>query len=126
MNDTDKKIKDLFRKADEAAGYDPDREDTIRDMLVTSFKGKLKWMAVIVWVYMIVFTVLAVLVSVQFFKAEIVRDQIMWATAFACLIAFLTVTKLWYWMLINRNSIKRELKRLELTVAMLVEKIENQ
>jgi hypothetical protein len=40
-------------------------------------------------------------------------------------ILLLGLVKLWYWMLANRNGINREIKRLEMRIAELTEKLSN-
>jgi len=115
-----KDLKDLLGELD-AEEYDPAREDSIRDLLMTGFRGRLRWAGIIVWLDLILFSALAVFTAVSFFAAETVRDQIMYATLFALAMIFIATIKMWYWMLVHRNAIKREVKRLELRIAHLAE-----
>ena len=36
----------------------------------------------------------------------------MYATIFLAALLFTAITKIWYWMLANRNSVKRDIRRL--------------
>ncbi len=113
----DKDIKDMLQKSDAAAHYDEAKEGFMRDVLVSSFKGRMRAATIIAYATILPFAAIAVYAAVQFFLADQVRDMIMYATIFATSISVVLVTKLWYWMLANRNGIQRELKRLELRLA---------
>jgi len=101
-----------------------DNPGPIRELLFSQFKGKMWASTLIVYFYILLFTVGAIYCGIQFFSAETVKDWIMYSVGFAGSIGIISVTKLWYWMLANRNAITREVKRLELQVARLTEKIE--
>ena len=89
-----------------------ERDDTIRDMLSLAFHGRTRWMGAICYLYILLFTAVAVVSAVLFFRADTTRDWILWAAVFLAALILVAVTKMWFWMLINRNSIKRDLRRL--------------
>ena len=126
MSDVDKEIRNGLAGADEVAEYDLDKEETFRQMLSESFRGRMGWMVVVVWIYGLAFTAVAVYAAVQFFRVDATRDLILYATLFLTSSLFLGLVKMWYWMLMNRNSVKREVKRLEMQVAHLTEVIERE
>lgn len=123
MRDEDE-IKRGFSEAEKEDLYDTSREDTIREMFTSAFHGRTWWMATIAWIYMLGWTAVAVLAAVWFFRATEVKDLIMFARIFLTMVVFVGLTKMWYIMLINRNSVKREVKRLELRVAELTETLQ--
>lgn len=123
MNENDKDIQDVLRNQTPAPGYDLSREETMRSMLAQTFRGKLRWMAIVSWVYMISFIALMVYSAISFFAAEATRDMILFATIFLTAGMMAMATKMGYWMLMNRNSITREIKRLELQINQLQNKI---
>jgi uncharacterized membrane protein YciS (DUF1049 family) len=47
----------------------------------------------------------------------------MYAAFFVCLVLIAYLIKVFAWIMVSRNSIKRELKRLELRIAELAESI---
>ena len=127
MSEMDNDIRNGLRKVDEAGKYDPDRGESLGQMLAESFRGKHRWMAWIAWIDSLVFTAVAVFAAVQFFRVDGVRQMILYAAVFGLssgIVLFLV--KIWYWMLMNRNSIKREVKRLELRIAELIEALDRQ
>ena len=119
-------INDKMRQALSHNGdldYDPTREETLFGMIAESFKGKMRWMVLLVWVYGLVFTALAVFAAVSFFLADSVKMWIFYAALFLMTCNFIVVVKLWYWMLLNKNSVTREIKRLELQIAKLTQRL---
>lgn len=119
MDNTDKEIRNILTEANGTDDYDLDREETLRTMMADSFRGRTRWMAILAWVESFVVLGLQIFVAVQFFQAEKTRIQILYATMFLTLTLIMVLVKLWYWMLMNRNSVKREIKRLELRVVEL-------
>ncbi len=96
----------------------------IRELLFSQFRGKMLVSSLLVYIYVILFSALAVFCGVQFFLAETTRDWVMYGVGFTTAVGIVNVVKLWYWMLANRNAVTREVKRLELQVSRLAEMIE--
>ncbi|MBU0639505.1 MAG: hypothetical protein KKB50_11620 [Planctomycetes bacterium] len=119
MNNLDEDLKRLL--ADGKVPYDVDREEGIFRQMAGLFRGKLWWMAVLVTVESIVFSVLIVLAVVEFLQADDTKWQIFYATGILLLAILLLLVKLWGWMQMNRNAIQREIKRLELRMLDLFE-----
>ena len=121
----DHDIKDALTKADWAEDFDADRDQTFRQMLAGTFKGRTRWMTVLVYIYIFAFTALMVVSIVSFFESgqTDTRSHILWATGFLMSALFVTFLKLWIWNIMNRNAIAREIKRLELCVAELTERL---
>ena len=91
---------------------DPTRDDTLRDIMTLGCYGRLRWMVGVCWVYVLGFFVVAVLAAMRFFQVDNTRHQIMYATIFLTALLFVVITKMWYWMLVSRNSVKRDIRRL--------------
>ena len=118
------KLDDDIRKvlANEEASYDLDREEGVFRQMAGIFRGKLRWMAIVAVVESIVFLVLMVLAAVKFFQTDDTKWQIFYATGILLLGMLLLLVKLWSWMQMNRYSIQREIKRLELRILELGER----
>jgi multisubunit Na+/H+ antiporter MnhG subunit len=97
--------------------YDRSREDTVRSMLAEFYNRKMALTAVLVWAVGLLFMAGAIYSAVRFFGATDVKSQILYAALFICLLNLLGLLKIFSWQLIHRNSIKREIKRLELRLA---------
>ena len=84
-----------------------------------TFRGRHRWLVFLTMFWTMVFMVLGVLSVIRFFRAEEMRDMLMWAAASAFLLSGVSMMKVWYWMELNKNSVTREIKRLELQIARL-------
>ncbi len=122
MSEFEKDLRDELRRAN-GGDYDPDREDTLRGMLLSTFRGRTWWMSLVAWIYILLFSGLAVFAAVRFFQVEGDRQMLLYATVFVTAVIVAAITKIWYWMLINRNAVQREVKRLEIRIAELAEKL---
>lgn len=93
------------------------------ELAFSVFRGRLLLLNVMSALVGLVFLVLQVLCAIWFFGAETTRDQIMYATIFMFCGFALMMLKIWFWMVMNRNAITREIKRLELRVAALDDRV---
>ena len=105
--------------------YDESKEGTIRSMIGDFYNRKMASVIILVWVFGLIFIVIAVLSGVEFFVSEQTKDLVMYAVIFLASIHFIGLMKLFAWMMIHRNSIKREIKRLELRIAELTEMLKS-
>jgi len=105
--------------AGEERSYDLDREEGVFRQMAGLFHGKMRWMAIVATIESVVFVVLIVLAAIRFFQTDDAKGQILYATCVVLLALLLLLVKLWGWMQMNRYSILREVKRLELRVMQL-------
>ena len=108
---------DIKRMIDNS--YDDSREDSIRSMIGEFYSRRMRSMAIFAWVFGLVFLAGVVLSAVRFFGAADTRDQIMYAAVFMACVYMVGLMKILAWQMIYRNSIKREIKRMELRIAEL-------
>jgi ABC-type spermidine/putrescine transport system permease subunit I len=108
---------EVEKMIDNADAYDEAREDTLRSMISSFYSRKMLSTVILVWVSFLVCFALAVASAVLFFRADQTRDQILYAALFVCFMQWSTLTKIFAWQTIHKNSIKREIKRLEIRVA---------
>lgn len=124
MIDIDEKIRDAL-KAEEAELFaEYEGEQGIFEMIAGVFRGKLRWLIVVTTVAMIVMFAAGIYAGFQFFEAEDMREMIAWSMAFLFCMLGVTIMKMWFWMEINKNTITREIKRLELQISSLAGKLE--
>lgn len=119
MNDIDRKIKEALRKEDADVWASFESEPPVFDVVMETFRGRYRWLAIMAVLWAIVFMVLGVYCAIQFFDAQETRDLLLWgAAAIICLLG-VSMMKIWYWMELNKNAVTREMKRLELQIARL-------
>jgi uncharacterized membrane protein YidH (DUF202 family) len=105
--------------------YDVSKEDTIWSMAGDFYNKKMLSVVIIVWGWAIIFMAIIVYSGIQFFRAEQTKFQIMYAAIFICCAQFIVLIKIFAWQFIHKNSLKREIKRLELRIAELAEIVKN-
>jgi ABC-type multidrug transport system permease subunit len=94
--------------------YDNSKEDTLCSMLHDFYNRNMLSIVILVWTFSIIFIIGAIYCGMQFFQTETTRSQIMYAVIFLCCVQFIGQMKIFAWQTIHKNSIKREIKRLEL------------
>jgi len=118
MNEFDKDVKKAMKDEGSPAS-ELAREQSVREMIAATFRGRNRWLAILVWIYIFAFAALGVVVAVAFFRTDAMADKLMYAAIFIMVTFFVGMMKMWYWMLMNRNALAREIKRLELRIAEL-------
>lgn len=119
-------LDDKIREALEETGIESPEfgdDDSMRSLITDAYAGKLRWMFVMASIWQLVFFVVWIWSGFQFFDATGVEDKLLWATVFLMSGMMMGMIKMMHWMLINRNRILREVKRLELEVARLGKKL---
>ena len=105
--------------------YDESKEDTYRSMLRDFFSKEMRWVMINLYAWSAFFFVLVIISVVQFFKTDETKFQIMYATIFICCSLSIGLCKAITFVMLQRHSIKREIKRLELRIAELNETVKN-
>ena len=119
MKDIDDKIRQALRAEDADLFDEVEGEQSLHQMVMETFRGRKRWIVLMAISVGIMFMGLAVLCAVQFFGAETTKQMIAWSIGFVFAFSAVTAMKVWYWMELNKNAIKREIKRLELQIARL-------
>ncbi len=126
MKTSDEQIDKIIHEAlskEEAAYYDQLGEQSILDMSLGVFKGRNKGIYVLSVLMSLVLFGVFVYCAIEFFNADSIKDMLIYGGAgFWCMIGVMGI-KIWYWMQMNTNSLLREMKRLELQIASLTERI---
>jgi len=106
--------------------YDESKEDSCRAMVRDFFSEKMRWIMFTVYAWFFIFLVPIIISVIQFFKTDQTKFQIMYAAIFVCCTLSIGFLKVLAWVMLQRHSIKREIKRLELCIVELSQKLEKQ
>ena len=120
------KIDELIKEAlteEESKFYDNLDEQNVFQMLGGLFQGKNKWIILLINIALLIVFVLLVYSVIQFFNADQTNELIKWSLAIVVGLLIISFLKMFIWMQMDKNSIKREVKRLELQVANLSSKL---
>ncbi len=122
MEDIDQLIKETLTK-EEAKFYDDLDEQGVFAMILGIFKGKNKWIMFMMNVMTLVFFVLFIYCLVKFFQAEATKELIKWSIGTIIFLLGVSMLKMFSWMQMDKNALLREMKRLELQVSSLANKL---
>jgi hypothetical protein len=104
--------------------YDDSREGSIRSMVSDFYSRRMLWTAAFIWAVGLVFFLGAIFTGVRLLGADQTRDQILYATGFLTFVNLLGLMKTFAWQMLYRNSLAREIKRLEIHVAELAKALD--
>ena len=116
MNDFDDKLK---RALENGKPIEFDREESLRQMMVQTFRSRLRWMVVFLWVEGIAVCVAAVWAGVGLYRAQETKPVVVYATVLIISAIFFVLVKVVGWQWMSKYSLMREIKRLELQIAEL-------
>ncbi len=117
----DEQIKKIIDSPEE---YDDAKEESYIAWARFWFKNSQQWAIILVFAHFFFFLGLAIISGILFLVSETTKYQIMYAAFFVCLFLIAYLIKVFAWIMVSRNSIKRELKRLELRIAALAKSLE--
>ncbi len=89
------------------------------------FKGGLKFWVIVVNIFVMLFTVIMIWSGYEFFVADNIDNRIFWGVIVLASLKAQVSLKEWLFSEMRRSSLMREIKRLELSVEYLQQKIES-
>ena len=125
MTEFDDKIRQALRTESDNVWKDVEEQGLFEQALGV-MRGKHKFLTVIANAVMVLFFAMTVYSAIRFFGAETTRTQIAWSVGFLTSNMVVAMMKLWFWMQMDKNTVIREVKRLELQVATLAGIIKKQ
>ena len=96
-----------------------DSFDSYMDMIRAFYGKRMRWVAVIVWMWSLIFLAMIIISLVIFIGSEVTKTQIICAALFVSGWVGIGVCKEMAWSMVNKNLLSREIKRLEIRVAEL-------
>ncbi len=105
-------------------GVEDPKENSFSTMFSDFYNRKMTPIVVFTWAWSIIIIVIAVWSAVRFSDSQKIKDQIMFAAIFICAVSWINLMKIWAWQMIHRNSIKRDIRRLQRCVAELAQIVE--
>lgn len=88
-------------------------------LIAESFRGKLRFLVMLIFLFIMVFALLLLYCAVHFFTAETIDMKLNWMAGGLTALIVIGSLRLWYLMELNRLSVIREVKRLELQIGLL-------
>ena len=119
MKNIDEQIRAALKEEEAEVLSKFESDESLTRMLVSLYQGQRSWINASATVVTFVIFGLQIWCGFEFFVAETIREMIGWATGFLALFLWVVMMKIWFWLELLRNSVTREVKRLELQVALL-------
>ena len=122
MNELDNRIQAALEAATDLPGPIP--EPTFAEEILETFHGKHRWLMITSWIKMGVVGLLAWLCVYQFFQQDTMMALIAYSSATIICLVSAGCILLFLWVQMNHNTTVREIKRLELQIAMLLKQLQ--
>jgi hypothetical protein len=121
-DDTERVVRQAFQQDDAEARHIAD-DFSMVEMVTETFRGRNRRLAVGAVLVTLVMMVAAVLSVTRLLATQDLRQMILWAGAALFCLAAVLAMKVWYWLELLRLAVTRDLKRLELQVSRLAERV---
>jgi hypothetical protein len=115
----DERIRESLSSEDRELLVQMDADDTLYHNVIATFQGRMRWMNILSSILGFALFGVALVCAWRFTLEAEPRGMLMWGAGAALAISGVTMIKVWFWMEIQKNSIVREIKRVELQVAKL-------
>lgn len=123
MKNLDQKIEQALKEATGSVGTSTDEATILQDLTAT-FRGQYSGLFAIGWIKLLAFVVVMLWSVYEFFMQTSVQAEIAYATL--AVISAITIASIYtlFWISMNKQMTNREIKRLELQVALLGNKLD--
>ena len=118
----DEQIKKIIDSPEE---YDESQEVTMHSWLRDGFSKRMRSVMIYVNAMYLILSALGIFIIIKFFRTDQTKYQIMYAAIFVCCNLWGVFVSVWGCVMMQRPSISREIKRLELRIAELAETVKN-
>jgi len=123
MNDLDDKIRKALSNEDAAMIGNPNDGLRLDHQVIAVFKGGNLFMNMIAIVFTFVFMGIGIYCVVRFFDTDVTKELLTWGFGFSMCMIAVSMLKLWFWMEMHRIAVTREVKRVELLTARLLQEL---
>jgi hypothetical protein len=129
MSDLDTKIRKALTDMSDANvslvdGEDPD-ENSIYEDILTAYTTKYKYFIAIAWLKLIAAMAVWAFCVYQFFHQEEIKVMIAYASGAIMCSVVIAAIAVYFWQEVNKHIFSREIKRLELQIALLIKHIKS-
>ena len=122
-HEIDDKIKQALAAEDAELYAQFALEPSLLEQGLELLQSRNRWMNALMLIVMPIFLVIGFYSLWRFFAAQEVKELVGWAMGFGTSMAGISMMKIWAWMQMEKNNTVREIKRLELQMARLTQRL---
>ena len=122
-HEIDDKIKQALAAEDAELYTQFALEPSLLEQGLELLQSRNRWMNALMLIVMPIFLAIGIYSLWRFFAAQEIKELVGWAIGFASCMAAVSMMKIWAWMQMEKNNTVREIKRLELQVARLTQRL---
>lgn len=123
MNNLDEKIRNALSRQDAEMIGDPNDGFRLDQQVLAVFKSGSRFANAIAMTFTFVFMGIAIWCAVRFFETDVTKELLTWGIGFLVCTLAVSMLKLWFWMEMQRVAITREVKRVELLTARMLQEL---
>ncbi|GJM19738.1 MAG: hypothetical protein DHS20C14_19510 [Phycisphaeraceae bacterium] len=124
MSNLDDKIREALAAEDAELFDEVAGEPSLQELVLESFRGKWRLLTAMTVVVMFAMFAGAIYCLVQFFGTDDVATRLAWGLGVWFGMQAVGMLKLWHWMEFQRLAVTREIKRVELQIARLSQRLD--
>ena len=121
MSDLDSRIKSALESASDESLYIGDEIKSLYRDITATFTGRYRVLLTIAWLKMIVIMILGGICIYLFFVEEDLKFMLAYGFAVVICFSSMITIAIFLWQEITKNNTSREIKRLELQIALLID-----
>lgn len=121
MQSIDERIQKALSSEDRAFLAQMNDDGSLYRDISAMFLGHRRWLTAVAWLLALGFFAIAVVCAWHFATAPDMRVMQLWGAGTVVAFMALFMIKLWFWMELEKLTIVREIKRVELQVASLTD-----
>lgn len=119
----DQQIREALSAEDARLLAEFDEEPSLLELAIQTMTSRFRLVNMFGAIVMFIFAALGFYSAWQFYQATELKPLIGWSLGVMFCVTTVGMMKIWYWILINRYDGTREIKRLELQVARLTQRL---
>ena len=125
MNDLDARIREALEREDNSLDNVTLTEASVWELFFSTMKGRNRIFGFLVNFWFLVFMIVLFYCMYRYSQVEELRSSITWGLGVVLSAMIVLSMKVWVWMEMQKNSVLREVKRVELQLARLLAQTES-
>ena len=123
MKTIDDQIRNALSNEDAEMIGGPNDGLRLDQLLISTFQSRNRFITIMIMLVSFVFLGLSIWCAVRFFGAEDTKELLTWGFGFIIGIFAVSFMKIWFWLEMQRIAITREVKKVELLAARLLQEM---